>query len=84
LGVAIVLWRLLNTAGQFENWSDMERIITTFVGATDSMTFGQLGGLLRGAGVHTRHRCGFLRSASDERREQGGKSHGELNEGSDN
>ncbi|PYI87121.1 MAG: hypothetical protein DME26_07155, partial [Verrucomicrobia bacterium] len=53
LGVAIVLWRLLNTAGQSENWSDMERIIQTFVGATDSMTFGQLGGLLTGAGIHT-------------------------------
>jgi hypothetical protein len=53
LGVAIVLWHLLNTAGQFENWSDMERIIQTFVGATDSMTFGQLGGLLTGAGIQT-------------------------------
>jgi hypothetical protein len=53
LGVAVVLWRLLNTAGQFENWSDMERIIQTFVGVTDSMTFAQLGGLLAGAGIRT-------------------------------
>ena len=53
LGVAIVAWRLLNTAGQFESWSDMERIIQTFVGSTDSITFAQLGGLLAGAGIQT-------------------------------
>jgi hypothetical protein len=53
LGSAIVLWHLLNTSGKFDTWSDMERIIQTFVGATDSMTFGQLGGLLAGAGIRT-------------------------------
>ena len=53
LGTAIVLWRLLNTSGKFNTWSDMERIIQTFVGTTDSMTFGQLGGLLAGAGLQT-------------------------------
>jgi len=53
LGTAIVLWRLVNTAGQFESWRNMEQIIGTFVGWTDSMTFGQLGGLLAGAGVRT-------------------------------
>jgi hypothetical protein len=53
LGMAIVLWHLLNTSGRFGTWSDMERIIQTFVGVTDSMTFGQLGGLLSGAGIQT-------------------------------
>jgi hypothetical protein len=53
LGVAIVLWHLLNASGNFDQWSDMERIVQTFVGVTDSMTFGQLGGLLAGAGIHT-------------------------------
>jgi len=53
LGVAIVLWHLLNTSGQFDRWADMERIIQTFVGTTDSLSFGQLGGLLTGAGIRT-------------------------------
>ena len=52
-GLAIVLWHLLNQSGGFATWADMERIIQTFVGWTDSMTFGQLGGLLAGAGVRT-------------------------------
>jgi hypothetical protein len=52
-GFAIVLWHLLNTAGQFNAWGDMERIVETFVGITDSLTFGQLNGLLSGAGIHT-------------------------------
>src|SRR5207247_770192 len=33
--------------------ADMERIIQTFVGSTDSITFAQLGGLLAGAGIQT-------------------------------
>ncbi|MCI0534567.1 MAG: DUF3160 domain-containing protein [Verrucomicrobiales bacterium] len=52
-GLAIVLWRLLNLAGEFETWRDMERIIQTFVGPTDSLTFGQLGGLLAGTGIRS-------------------------------
>jgi hypothetical protein len=52
-GFAIVLWHLLNTAGQFNTWGGMERIVETFVGITDSLTFGQLNGLLSGAGIHT-------------------------------
>jgi hypothetical protein len=52
-GLAIVLWHLLNVSGRFETWHDMERIIQTFVGQTDSLTFGQLGGLLTGAGIRT-------------------------------
>src|SRR6266487_1562824 len=53
LGMAIVLSHLLNASGKLDTWSDMERIIQTFVGATDSMTFAQLGGLLAGAGIQT-------------------------------
>lgn len=53
LGTSIALWHLLNSSSQFGTWSDMERIIQTFVGATDSMTFGQLSGLLSAAGIQT-------------------------------
>jgi hypothetical protein len=53
LGLAVVLWHLLNQSGQFATWADMERTIETFVGWTDSMTAGQLGGLLAGAGIRT-------------------------------
>lgn len=53
LGVAIVLWHLLDQSGQFATWADMERTIETFVGWSDSMTAGQLGGLLAGAGIRT-------------------------------
>jgi hypothetical protein len=51
LGFSIVLWHLLNASGQFDTWAEMERIISTFVGQTDSLTFGQLNGLFAGAGV---------------------------------
>lgn len=51
LGLAIVLWHLLNVSGQFETWRNAEEIIQVFVGPTDSLTFGQLGGLLAGAGI---------------------------------
>lgn len=44
---------LLNAAGQFQTWADMELTIQAFVGMTDSMTFGQLGGLLAGGGIRT-------------------------------
>jgi hypothetical protein len=53
LGVAIVFWHLLNQSGQFQTWADMEKIISAFVGWTDSMNFGQLNGLLAGAGIRT-------------------------------
>jgi len=53
LGMAIVLWHLLNQSGKFASWAAMEQIIETFVGWTDSMTFGQLDGLLAGAGIRT-------------------------------
>jgi hypothetical protein len=53
LGMAIVLWHLLNSSGRFDTWANVDRVIQTFVGVADSMTFGQLGGLLAGAGIHT-------------------------------
>jgi len=52
-GFAIVLWHLLNQSGQFGLWADSEHVIETFVGMTDSLTFGQLNGLLSGAGIRT-------------------------------
>jgi len=53
LGTAIVFWRLLNQSGQFQTWADMEKITSVFVGWTDSLNFGQLNGLLAGAGIQT-------------------------------
>jgi hypothetical protein len=53
LGVAIVLWDLLNQSGQFQTWADMDKITSAFAGWTDSMNFGQLNGLLAGAGIQT-------------------------------
>ena len=53
LGVAIVFWDLLNQSGQFQTWANMEKITSAFVGWTDSMNFGQLDGLLAGAGIRT-------------------------------
>jgi len=52
LGTAVVLQWLLNRSGLFENWRQFERIITTFVGWTDSATFAQLGDLLAAAKVN--------------------------------
>ena len=53
LGTAIVLWSLLDQSGQFDTWANMERLLQAFVGWTDSLTFGPLGGLLAGAGIRT-------------------------------
>lgn len=53
LGTAIVLHQSLKDSGQFERWRQFERMTQTFVGWTDSMTFGQLGDLLSAAGIHT-------------------------------
>jgi hypothetical protein len=53
LGVAVVLWHLLNSSGQFDAWREADRTIETFLGPTDSLTFGQLGGLLAGARIHS-------------------------------
>lgn len=51
LGTAVVLDYLLNQAGQFTNWSTLERITRTFVGVTDSLTFAQLHDLLGNAKI---------------------------------
>ena len=51
LGVAIVFWHLLNQSAQFQTWANMDKITSAFVGWTDSMNFGQLNGLLAGAGI---------------------------------
>ena len=49
LGAAIVLYDLLKRAGLFEQWQQFDRLIQTFVGRTDSMTFAQLGNVLEQA-----------------------------------
>jgi hypothetical protein len=46
LGAAIVLHNLLQQSGKFEQWQQFDKLIQTFVGRTDSMTFAQLGNLL--------------------------------------
>lgn len=51
LGTAIVLNQLLNSGGQFQRWQQFDRLIQTFVGWTDSMTFAQLSEVLRAAGI---------------------------------
>jgi hypothetical protein len=51
LGTALVLTHLLNQAAQFDRWSQFDRIIQVFVGWTDSMTFAQLGDLLKAANI---------------------------------
>ena len=53
LGAAIVLHDLLVSAGQFDNWKSFDRMLQTFVGKTDSMTFSQLGAVLQKAGIKT-------------------------------
>lgn len=50
LGTAVVLYHLLQRSGQFQNWFQAEQVVQAFVGWTDSMNFGHLGGLLAGAG----------------------------------
>lgn len=52
LGAAIILNQLLRDSGQFNRWQRSERLISAFVGWTDSMTFAQLGDLLEAAGIH--------------------------------
>jgi hypothetical protein len=53
VGAAIVLWSLFNEAGQLPAWLQMDRIIQSFVGWTDSLTFPQLGGILAAAGIRS-------------------------------
>lgn len=51
LGGAIVLHHLLMRSGRFDQWGDLDRLLQTFVGRTDSMTFAQLGGVLAAGGI---------------------------------
>lgn len=53
LGGAIVLLDLLKQSDQFENWQDFDRLLQTFVGVVDSMTFEQLNTLLTQADVNS-------------------------------
>jgi hypothetical protein len=53
LASAVVLHDLLQRSGKFERWQQIDRVIQTFVGKTDSMTFAQLGALLAAAGIRT-------------------------------
>jgi hypothetical protein len=53
LGAAIVLHDLLRQSGKFERWQQFDRIMQTFVGQTDSMTFAQLGVVLAAAGIRS-------------------------------
>jgi hypothetical protein len=53
LGTAIVLNFLVNSGGQFDRWQQFDKLIQTFVGWTDSMTFAQLGEVLRAAGIQS-------------------------------
>ena len=75
LGTAIVLWHLLNTSGQFDRWRDMEQTISGLVGTTDSLNFGQLAGLLAGAGIRT---LADVRDMSTLERLQADLARGEL------
>ena len=53
LGAAAVLHELLKKSGKFEQWQQFDRMIQTFVGRTDSMTFAQLGGVLAKGGINS-------------------------------
>lgn len=48
---AVVLHDLIRRAGKFDQWKEFDRMIQTFVGVTDSMTFAQLGAVLAKAGI---------------------------------
>lgn len=50
-GAALVLHDLLQRSGQFKAWRDFDATIQTFVGKTDSMTFAQLGEVLKDAKI---------------------------------
>jgi hypothetical protein len=53
LGAAAVLHDLLRRSGKFEAWQRFDRVLQTFVGHTDSMTFAQLGDVLAAAKVES-------------------------------
>ena len=49
MGSAVVLHDLLHRAKQYDAWQNFDTIVQTFVGKTDSMTFAQLGEVLKDA-----------------------------------
>ncbi|MBY0229854.1 MAG: DUF3160 domain-containing protein [Gemmataceae bacterium] len=51
LAGALVLHDLLRRSGKFGAWEDFDKLLQTFVGRTDSMTFGQLGRMLKAGGI---------------------------------
>jgi hypothetical protein len=51
LGAAVVLLDLLRRSGKFEQWQQFDRLLQTFVGRADSLTFAQLSDLLARAGI---------------------------------
>ncbi len=53
LGSAVVLNDLLKRAKKVEQWKQFDRLIQTFVGRTDSMTFAQLDALLNKGGIRS-------------------------------
>jgi hypothetical protein len=52
LGAAFVLFNLLQRSGKYEQWLQFDRVMQTFVGRTDSMTFAQLGDILAAGGIN--------------------------------
>jgi len=53
LGTCVVLQHLLAESGKYEKWASIERTTGTFVGITDSLTFGSMSNLLESANIHT-------------------------------
>ncbi|GAB4180872.1 MAG: DUF3160 domain-containing protein [Coleofasciculaceae cyanobacterium] len=53
LGATIVLYDLLERSGLFEQWQQFEQLLQTFVGRTDSLTFAQLGNILKQANIQS-------------------------------
>jgi hypothetical protein len=53
LAGAVALSWLLERSGQYSNWMKFDRTVEMFVGLPDSLNFGQLGGLLDAAGIHS-------------------------------
>jgi hypothetical protein len=53
LGAAVVLHHLLKKSGKLDQWQQFDRMIQTFVGRTDSMTFAQLGAVLAKGGINS-------------------------------
>jgi hypothetical protein len=51
LGSAVILNDLLRRSKQYDRWEQLDRLIQTFVGRTDSATFAHLGALLADARI---------------------------------